>query len=474
MLFNSFHFFIFLCTVLLVHGLLNRWSYWQRWVLLLASAYFYGQWHWAYLSLIYITVISDFFIGRAIPNSSNPKRLIVLSLCINLGILGFFKYSGLMNETVLHLIHMLGVDATWDFWHVVLPVGISFYTFQSLSYTIDIYRGQLKPRQSILDYSLFITFFPQLVAGPIVRAVEFFKELDRPSWYELKDKAMLRHEGRRGMSLIMIGLFKKVVVADNLAPFVDQVFSHAHAYSALECLFAVYAFAVQIYCDFSGYTDIAIGVACLLGFRFPQNFNSPYAALSTRDFWRRWHMTLSRWLRDYLYISLGGNRRGEARTLINLMLTMLLGGLWHGAAWNFVVWGGLHGIYLAVERYVLERSAWYRSAPPWGKVLQWVVTFHLVCLAWIFFRAESFSQAWTLLSQLFVASEWHRVSALPAYGLWLIPLLVLLQIPAAYWRWREYMIVGPGWIYTLVVSLTGVTLVLFAPQAAAPFIYFQF
>lgn len=472
MLFNSWHFFVFLIVVLLVHGALIRFPRWQRWSLVAASAYFYGQWHWAYLSLIYLTVVSDFFIGKAIPASKNPKRLIGLSLLVNLSILGFFKYSGLLNETVLQLIHMLGVDAAWDFWHVVLPVGISFYTFQSLSYTIDIYRKQLKPRQSLLDYSLFITFFPQLVAGPIVRAVEFFKELDHP-------RPASAEQGQLGMTLIMLGLVKKVVIADNLAPYVDQVFSAAGQYSAIECLMAVYAFAVQIYCDFSGYSDIAIGVAALLGFRFPQNFNAPYAALTIQDFWRRWHMTLSRWLRDYLYISLGGNRRGERRTLINLMLTMMLGGLWHGAAWNFVVWGGLHGAYLAIERYALAHFRWYQQAPWWGQILQWLLTFHLVCLAWVFFRAEDFPQAWSLLGQIVSPQQWSgvawpSVAAIPQHWLWLVPLLIVLQIPGHAWRWREQLVQAPAWTYAVTVSLAIALLVILTPQTAAPFIYFQF
>lgn len=468
MLFNSWHFFIFLIVVLLAHATTERYPRAQRWVLVLASAYFYGQWHWAYLSLIYLTVISDYYIGRALPGSARPRRLLLLSLVINLGILAFFKYSGLMSATVLNLMQALGLDVHWQFWHVVLPVGISFYTFQSLSYTVDIYRKQLQPRQSLLDYSLFITFFPQLVAGPIVRAVEFFRELDRPH------ERVIEGLAQRGVGLILLGLVKKVAIADNLAPWVDQVFANPGHYSGLENLYGVYAFAVQIYCDFSGYTDIAIGVACLLGFRFPQNFNSPYAAISIQDFWRRWHMTLSRWLRDYLYISLGGNRHGERRTLINLMLTMLLGGLWHGASWTFVVWGGLHGLYLAVERYVLNHFQWYRQAPGWGKALQWLLTFHLVCLAWIFFRAESFSQAGEVIQRIVTLEQWTSFKQLPAYLLYLLPPLIMMQIPMARWDGTERLIRAPLLPYAVLMAAAVVTLLWFAPQSNVPFIYFQF
>src|SRR5690606_5593996 len=258
-------------------------------------------------------------------------------------ILGVFKYFNFFVSSTNELINIVGFDYHLSTIEVLLPVGISFYTFQSLSYMIDIHRHELKPRKKFVDYALFVSFFPQLVAGPIVRASEFFKQLDEKRHFSF-DMA------QSGVMLIMVGLVKKVVFADNLALFVDPVFNNPESYSGLMTLMAVYGFAFQIYFDFSGYTDIAIGVAKLLGFTFPRNFMHPYISLSIKDFWRRWHMTLSRWLRDYLYISLGGNRKGTLMTARNLFLTMFLGGLWHGASWNFAIWGVLHGVYLSIER----------------------------------------------------------------------------------------------------------------------------
>ena len=291
-------------------------------MLLLASAYFYGQWNWFYLILIYTTVLTDFTVGRHIYARMHPRAALFVSLTVNLGILCFFKYGNFFGSNLVAGASWLGFETHWSPFEFLLPVGISFYTFQSMSYTIDLYRKQLQPRQKLLDYALFVTFFPQLVAGPIVRASEFFKELDNRLHVS-------RRSMQTGLSLVVIGLVKKVVLADNLAPIVEQAFSDPSAATGWQLLIAVYAFAFQIYFDFSGYTDIAIGVARTLGFRFPKNFNHPYTALSVREFWRCWHMTLSRWLRDYLYISLGGNRKGKYRTMANLMITMLLGGLWH-------------------------------------------------------------------------------------------------------------------------------------------------
>ena len=305
MLFNSLSFFIFLAVVLVVSAILRKYHKGsEMWFLVFASAYFYGQWNWTYLILIYITIVSDFILGLKYYQSDKPHKFLYLSLVINLGILGIFKYFNFLVNTTNSLIESAGFSYAIPGVELLLPVGISFYTFQSLSYMIDIHRGELKPRKNIVDYALFVSFFPQLVAGPIVRASEFFKQLDEKRHFSF-DMA------QSGMMLILLGLVKKVVFADNLALFVDPIFDNPSQHSGLITLFAVYAFAFQIYFDFSGYSDIAIGVAKLLGFTFPRNFMHPYISLSFQDFWRRWHMTLSRWLRDYLYISLGGNRNGS-------------------------------------------------------------------------------------------------------------------------------------------------------------------
>jgi len=431
-------------------------------MLLLASAYFYGQWNWLYLILIYTTVVTDFTVGRHIYARMHPHAALGVSLTVNLGILCFFKYGNFFGSNLAEGFSLLGFGTQWSPFEFLLPVGISFYTFQSMSYTIDLYRKQLRPRQKLRDYALFVTFFPQLVAGPIVRASEFFRELDNRLYVS-------RRSMQAGFSLIIIGLVKKVALADNLAPIVEQSFSDPSAATGWQLLIAVYAFAFQIYFDFSGYTDIAIGVARTLGFRFPKNFNHPYAALSIREFWRCWHMTLSRWLRDYLYISLGGNRRGRYRTMANLMITMLLGGLWHGASWNFVIWGGLHGLYLSLERLF---SRWFRFRLP-GAV-HWLITFQLVCFAWIFFRAEDFSTSRLIISRIGGLAAEPLLAGVAGYQAALLTLLLVAHWAGARWRLRERIFFARPVPWGLATACMLLSLLIWAPSESAPFIYFQF
>jgi len=462
MLFNSFHFIVFFGVVLVLNHLLREREGLRRWVLLLSSAYFYGQWNWLYLILIYTTVIVDFFVGQHIYRQIRPRAALLLSLVVNLGILSFFKYGNFFGSSLVDLLGSLGLEVQWSGTDVLLPVGISFYTFQSMSYTIDLYRKQLRPRQKLRDYALFVSFFPQLVAGPIVRASEFFKELD-------KKLHVSRRSMQAGLSLIIIGLVKKVVLADNLAPIVDQAFSDPSGVSGWALLVAVYAFAFQIYFDFSGYTDIAIGAARTLGFRFPKNFNHPYSALSIRDFWRRWHMTLSRWLRDYLYISLGGNRKGRLRTLASLMVTMLLGGLWHGASWNFVVWGGLHGVYLALERLL---GKWFKFRLP--AFLHWLITFHLVCFAWIFFRAKDFDTSRLIVTKISNLTSEPVLAGVEPYQAVLLVLLMLVHWAGGKYRIRERLYTARPVAWGMLSACMLLSLLIWAPSKSAPFIYFQF
>ncbi|HET9033356.1 MAG TPA: MBOAT family O-acyltransferase [Dokdonella sp.] len=467
MLFNSFHFVVFFVIVLALNQSLRRWPGAQKLMLLAASYYFYGQWNWLYLVLILFSTVTDYAIGLGLVKVRRPRQLLIISLIVNLGVLFFFKYANWMIGNWNAIDSILGSGLTFSPLDLLLPVGISFYTFQSMSYTIDVYRGDSPPRRNFLDYSLFIAFFPQLVAGPIVRDGEFFHELDR-------DRSIDFAAVRQALVLIALGYVKKIVVADNLASIVDPVFDATVAQGFWDTLLAIYAFAFQIYCDFSGYTDIAIGCALLLGFRFPKNFNYPYVAESIQDFWRRWHMTLSRWLRDYLYISLGGNRKGPSRTRINLMLTMLLGGLWHGASWNFVIWGGLHGLYLAIERVIHKR--W----PGWNhdsRSMRWLrvfITFHLVCFAWIFFRAHDLAAVGQILGDLgqspFAGFE-------PDRHLGLCILLGGLG-------WAQFLgndsglkrrisdSEGPLFIGAMTAAM--LMLIWFTPTTTAPFIYFQF
>jgi D-alanyl-lipoteichoic acid acyltransferase DltB (MBOAT superfamily) len=461
-LFNSFHFFAFFGVVLILNHLLSAKENLRRWVLLLASAYFYGQWNWLYLVLIYTTVLVDFYAGRHIYRRIRPRLALAASLTVNLGILGFFKYGNFFGTNLVDAFAMMGLEVSWSGLDVLLPVGISFYTFQSMSYTIDLYRRQLDPRQKLRDYALFVSFFPQLVAGPIVRASEFFRELD-------KKLHVSRRSMQTGLSLIAIGLVKKVVFADNLAPIVEAAFSNPAEVSGWQLLIAVYAFAFQIYFDFSGYTDIAIGAARTLGFRFPKNFNHPYNALSVQDFWRRWHMTLSRWLRDYLYISLGGNRKGRYRTLANLMVTMLLGGLWHGASWNFVIWGGLHGLYLALER-LLRKVLRFRLPT----VLHWLITFHLVCFAWIFFRAEDFVTSKLIVEKIFNLGAEPLLSGVEYHHLALFAGLMLAHWGGARLRLRERIYTASPLGWGAVTACLLLSLLVWAPTESTPFIYFQF
>jgi alginate O-acetyltransferase complex protein AlgI len=461
-LFNSYHFLVFFAIVLVLNHLLRHKEGPRRWVLLLASAYFYGQWNWLYLILIYTTVIVDFFVGRLIYEQLRPKFALMVSITVNLGILSFFKYGNFFGTNLVEALSWLGLEVQWTEFEFLLPVGISFYTFQSMSYTVDIYRRQLQPRQKLRDYALFVTFFPQLVAGPIVRASEFFKELDNKLHVS-------RRSMQAGLSLVIIGLVKKVVLADNLAPIVEQAFSDPSAATGWSLLIAVYAFAFQIYFDFSGYTDIAIGVARTLGFRFPKNFNHPYSALSIQDFWRRWHMTLSRWLRDYLYISLGGNRKGPNRTMANLMITMLLGGLWHGASWNFIIWGGLHGLYLVVERLL---GNLFRFRLPMA--LHWMITFHLVCFAWIFFRADDFASSKIIVSKIVSLPTEPWLTGVETYQVVLLSLLLLAHWAGARFKLRERLYTAKPITWGLISALMLVSLLIWVPSESAPFIYFQF
>ncbi|GAA0713658.1 MBOAT family O-acyltransferase [Dokdonella soli] len=467
MLFTSLHFIVFFIVVLVLNQRLKSWPTAQKLMLLAASYYFYGQWEWQYLLLIWFSTIVDYLIGRRLANTTRPRRLIAVSVLVNIGFLAIFKYANWLIATVNGGAEALGTAFHITPIDVLLPVGISFYTFQSLSYTIDVYRGELPPRRNLLDYALAVAFFPQLEAGPIVRAKEFFAELDG-------DKRINAGDVQRALVLIALGYVKKLVFADNLALLVDPVFDHPAAHGFWDTLLAVYGFAFQIYCDFSGYTDIATGCALLLGIRFPKNFNHPYVAESFQDFWRRWHVTLSRWLRDYLYISLGGNRNGAAHTYANLMITMLLGGLWHGASWNFVIWGGLHGLYLSFERAVLFRLRWWNSEALPMRALRVLVTFHLVCLAWVFFRAHSFEQSRTLLHTLA-----HPTLASFSVGdhLGLAALLLALfgaQFLGNYGRLKDRLADSRGALFPAAMAAVVLFLIWFTPAATIPFIYFQF
>lgn len=474
MVFNSITFLIFFAIVLaLYYAPILRWRG-KKWMLLGASYLFYAAWNPPFVALLWLSTVVDWFAARGIARAESKRRrggFLALSLATNLGLLGFFKYGDFALENFQLLLSFAGVEYQPAAHDIVLPVGISFYTFQTLSYTLDIYRGKGEPWPSFTDFALYVTFFPQLVAGPIVRAFDFLPQL-------LEERRATMAQFVWGISLLVVGLFEKTVLADSLlAPVSDQVYAGAETFGALHAWTGTLAFAGQIFCDFAGYSTCAIGIAMCMGFALPDNFRFPYAAIGFSDFWRRWHISLSEWLRDYLYISLGGNRKGNARTLFNLAATMLLGGLWHGAAWTFVVWGALHGIYLIAERFV--RDFVHRVVEMPGPLLRFVgglVTFALVCIAWVFFRAPTFPVAFEILQSMFgMAAETtdHLRPEVMAKAL-----IVVTSLVAGHWYMRSRTLESvasrlPWWLRS--AALAGMVLLIFSMAGdERAFIYFQF
>jgi D-alanyl-lipoteichoic acid acyltransferase DltB (MBOAT superfamily) len=447
---------------------LRRW----RLFIIAASYVFYGWWDWHFVFLLAgCTLWNHVLAIRIVRAESLPVRkgLLAVAVAGDLALLGYFKYYDFFASSAHNLAAEVGVGLPLSTRAIVLPVGISFFTFMAISYVVDAYRGDFAP-VTLARFAAYLSFFPHLVAGPIVRPGELIPQMD-------VRRDPRRVDSSRAFYLIATGLFKKVVIANYLSTHItDRVFAVPGSHSSAEILVAVYAYAVQIYADFSGYTDIAIGLALLLGFTFPQNFDSPYAAVSLRDFWRRWHMTLSRWLRDYLYIPLGGNRKGPARTYLNLMVTMLLGGLWHGASWTFVVWGGIHGTGLSLEHWRRDRPGYVERTP--GRAGVWVrrlLTFNVVCLGWIFFRSDSISSAWEMIAGLF--TRWGAPSPLVTAGVlfWIVAGIATQYLPARFPR----LVVARYSRLPLAAqaAVLGGALMLvnaMGPQGVSPFIYFRF
>ncbi len=471
MLFTTLAYAKFFALVFIVTWLCARAKQLRLLLLLGASYFFYAQSGARFLALIWACSTADFLLSHAIGRAHGAQRKrawLVLTVVMNLSVLAYFKYASFGLENATAALSALGIAVPKMALAVALPVGISFFTFESMSYVIDVYRGELKPHASYLEYLTFVAFFPHLVAGPIVRPRDLLPQLaSPPRWNEGETSGALLN--------IAIGLLKKLAIADYLGlNLVDRVFDAPTQYSALECYVAVVAYAVQIYADFSGYTDIAIGSAALLGVRFPANFAAPYQAHDIVDFWRRWHISLSTWLRDYLYIPLGGNRRGRLRTYANLLATMLLGGLWHGPKWTFVIWGGLHGLALAGNRAFRERFGDRFQRILALRLLSTGCTFHFVLLCWIFFRADSVRAAHVLLRELTTFTTYHpnldpRVLAVLAFGLGIHFLPERLEIGL-----RARFSAMPGALQGL--ALFGVLLVVrrMASAEAVPFVYFQF
>ena len=477
MLFPTIDFAIFFGIVFVGNWLLAPFPTRWRIFILAASYVFYGWWDWRFVFLLAISTACTIAGGRLVHRAADAtakRAWLSVAVSAELGLLGWFKYAGWLGVNVDNVIHHLGAGDPIPLLQVTLPVGISFFTFMGLSYVIDIYRGSLEP-SPWLDVAVFVAFFPHLVAGPIVRGSDLLPQIRRAHRRDPRRIAL-----PRAAYLIWAGLFKKVVLSSYVSSqIVDPVFANPRGHSSLEVLLAIYGYAVQIYCDFSGYTDIAIGCALLLGFRFPENFDAPYTARSLQDFWRRWHITLSLWLRDYLYIPLGGNQGSRASMYRNIMITMVLGGLWHGAAWTFIAWGAYHGVGQCLGHY--RRAKRVEAGLPaqreggWALAWQRFATFQLVCIGWVFFRATSFSLAFQMFERLFTG--WRQPSPLVSLG---VLLAIAVGIGTQYvpkglpLRAQEVFsrlsVLGQGSV--LAAALLVITTL--GPPGVAPFIYYRF
>lgn len=474
-LFNSSFFLFFLTGVLLLYSFIRKYEPYKVAFLVLCSFYFYYKTNGMYLLLILCVVTIDYFASHLIhnaPDQKKKKRWLVLSLVLDLGILCYFKYTNFLLE-----LFSGAVNRPFEPLDIMLPIGISFFIFQSLSYVIDIYRGKITPLNRFIDYTFYVSFFPQLVAGPIVRAKDFIPQIHQSA-------PLQKETWGEAFMLIMLGLFKKCIISDYISVnFVDRIFDAPTLYSGVENLFAVYGYAVQIYCDFSGYSDMAIGIALLFGYRFCLNFDLPYRSASVTEFWKRWHISLSTWLKDYVYISFGGNRKGKKRMYANLMLTMLLGGLWHGASVRFILWGGLHGAYLVAHKGLMQLFPSLKANGAdmnvWQRTIGTVITFHLVCFGWIFFRAESMETGMGVLSQIFLhfnsAVFWPFVEGYTAILLLIVLCLMAQFVPGRLMALVRQKVIDMPW-YTKTVLLVALIVLIAQVKSSElqPFIYFQF
>ncbi len=461
MIFNSFEFAVFFPVVFAIYWMLRLRA--QNIFLLLASYVFYGFWDWRFLSLILFSTVVDYIVAQKIYASSDPgtrKRWVTLSLITNLGLLGVFKYFNFFLDSFVEVMAAVGMQANIPSLQIILPVGISFYTFQTLSYTIDVYRKDNKPVTNLTDFAVYVAYFPQLVAGPIERSTSLIPQISNARKFDI-------NQVYSGMTLTLIGFFKKVFVADNLAPHVDAIFATSDP-GFWTVVAGGYLFAFQIYADFSGYTDIARGISRMLGIELRLNFQFPYASNSPQEFWRRWHMSLSTWLRDYLYISLGGNRQGPVRTYANLMTTMVLGGLWHGAAWNYVLWGFFQGSCLCVHRW------WIAHIKPMFKpglvvhLVKIAIYFQFTCYGWMLFRATSLAQVGEMTVGLFQSEALNTALFLPL-AQYALPMLIIEWLYAS----AKLPEKAAPLIRTAVYSMA-FYLFVFHGEVSESFIYFQF
>lgn len=472
---------VFLLAIFVAFWALRKRPFERKLLLLSAGYFFYAQWNVKYLGLIVFSTTLDFFLSNHIARLTDArwrKGLLTVSIVANVGMLGVFKYYGFFTASLAHLLTSMGLHPSLPVLNVLLPVGISFFTFENVSYTMDVYRGKIEPARSLLDYAIFVSFFPRMVAGPIIRASNFLPQLNAPPRYN--DRQVLG-----GFFLILTGLAKKIIIADLLGYWlVDSVFRDPSSYHGARVMLGVWAYGFQIYNDFSGYSDIAIGSARMLGYELPINFNRPYLAKDLQDFWRRWHISLSTWLRDYLYIPLGGSRVSPVRTYANLAVTMLLGGLWHGANWTFVVWGAFHGVALAVTRMVQRaRGQTVETEAPQPRslgrrlsgVAQMAATFNLVCMGWVFFRAQSLPAALRVFEQLGHSGSLGLGHPHAKLAVLILLAAGIVHLTPQRWRQRgeEIFVAMPAVAQAAVFLLALGAFTLFSGQGA-PFLYFQF
>lgn len=468
MLFVEFQFLVFFAIVLLVYWSLPG-NELRKWYLLACSYYFYGSWDWRFAIMLFVLSSADYFFARFIDTTSSQnyrKLWVTMSVAMNLTVLGFFKYFNFFIDSAISLANSFGTTLSEPTLNIILPVGISFFTFQSLSYTIDVYRKEIPAAQNMRDYLLFAAFFPQLVAGPIVRPRYFLPQL-------VAKRSVTPREIKWFLALFLLGYLKKAGIADNISPYVDRVFESPDLYSNFSSVIAVWLYTIQIYCDFSGYSDMAIAVAGLMGYALVLNFDAPYLVTSIQDFWRRWHISLSTWIRDYIYISLGGREKSLLRTYRNLVITMLAGGLWHGAAWTFVAWGGAHGMALVVNQ---EFRRWFPLIPTstrLRKAIGWILTMQFVCMTWILFRAPDFETVLVMTKHYLLLDRGGDLFIPLWLGL-IAPGLLVIQYLMRRYMWQTRLVELPLSRFAFVYGAIWALAIAMLPLGYRPFIYFQF
>ena len=480
MFFNSLEFSIFFPLVFILYWLVSQKLFLRNLLILIASYIFYGWWDWRFLILIVISSLVDFIVGQKLYKTENLKKrrgLLAISLIVNLGFLVYFKYTNFFIETFVDSFRLFGKELEVSTLNIILPVGISFYTFQTLSYTIDIYRKQMEPTKNWLSFFSFVAFFPQLVAGPIERASHLL-----PQFY--KTYKFNYNLVKSGLLLMAFGLFKKMVIADRAAILVNQVYNNPADYYGYETILATVLFAFQIYCDFSGYSDIAIGAARTMGFDLMKNFDSPYFSKSITEFWRRWHISLSTWFRDYVYIPLGGSRNGKYRTYANLFIVFLVSGLWHGAAMTFVIWGAIHGVFIVIEKALTKfRMKVFKSSNILNYVIALPFTFFIVCFAWVFFRANSYNEAIQIVNNSLQIEGAQNIFKLglkqPELYLLFVMILLLLVFEIIHRHFSAIKILNKTylpirWIFYLLIVFCILIFGIYGENTIKEFIYFQF